>query len=128
MHARTSLHDSIQIEIVSLGDYTGTRQVKMASIDVTATLQEVSQELLRLGVERLRLFGSRARGDAREDSDVDLLVEFAAGRKNFDAFMDVADLLETRFPVHVDLLTPEAFEDNRRERLIRESIVYEIGA
>jgi len=34
----------------------------------------------RYGIQRLALFGSRLKGTARDDSDVDLLVEFAPGR------------------------------------------------
>lgn len=34
----------------------------------------------RHGIQRLALFGSRLKGTARDDSDVDLLVEFAPGR------------------------------------------------
>ncbi len=100
----------------------------MQTIDIAATIRASSPELARLGVERLRLFGSRARGEAREDSDIDFLVEFADERKDFDAFMDVADLLEERFPVRVDLVTPEAFDDRRRERILGEAVVFEIGA
>lgn len=35
----------------------------------------------RLGVTRMSLFGSRARGDNREDSDVDLMIDVQQGRK-----------------------------------------------
>src|SRR5271163_3653713 len=37
-------------------------------------------ELKRLGVEHLYLFGSTARGDAREDSDVDLFFDYEEGK------------------------------------------------
>ncbi len=99
----------------------------MDDIDIDATVREAASELSKLGVRRLRLFGSRARGLERADSDIDLLVEFEEGRKNFDSFMKVAELLEERFPVHVDLLTPEAFDDRRRAKVIGESVSYEIG-
>ncbi len=41
-----------------------------------ATLRAKEAELRRAGILHLSLFGSVARGDARPDSDVDLLVEF----------------------------------------------------
>lgn len=65
-------------------------------------------EIRRLGVRRLALFGSVARGEARPDSDVDLLVEFAPGQKNFDRFMALADLLERLVGHPVELVTIEA--------------------
>ena len=42
--------------------------------------------------------------------------------------MDAADLLESRFSVHVDLLTPESFDRGRLEKILREAVVYEIVA
>ncbi|MFZ4616628.1 MAG: nucleotidyltransferase family protein [Rectinemataceae bacterium] len=91
-------------------------------------MQELSGNLRSLGIRRIGLFGSTARGDTRKDSDVDLLVEFADGRKTFAAFMDVADLLEAGFPVHVDVLTPESFDPRRRAGIEKETIYYEIDA
>ncbi|MDA8409649.1 MAG: nucleotidyltransferase family protein [Treponema sp.] len=88
----------------------------------------MAENLRTLGIRRIGIFGSTVRGDARPDSDVDLLVEFVDGRKTFDAYMDVADILEAGFPVHVDVLTPESFDPRRRARIEKEAIYYEIGA
>jgi predicted nucleotidyltransferase len=44
--------------------------------EILLLLREHRSDLERLGVKSLALFGSAARGEAREDSDVDLLVEF----------------------------------------------------
>ena len=70
----------------------------MLKQDVENRLIDLTAALRALGIRRIGIFGSTARGDARPDSDVDLLVEFADGKKTFDAFMDVADLLESGFP------------------------------
>ena len=43
-------------------------------------------DIRALGVQRLALFGSVARSQARLDSDVDLLVEFSPGAKTYDRF------------------------------------------
>jgi predicted nucleotidyltransferase len=43
--------------------------------DAIAKLKQHEAELRRLGVHHLYLFGSTARGDAREDSDVDLFFD-----------------------------------------------------
>jgi predicted nucleotidyltransferase len=77
-------------------------------------------------VRRVALFGSTARGDASPDSDVDLILEFDKGRKTVDAFMDAADLLEDIFPVPIDVLTPEAFDDRRKARIRSEAVYFEI--
>jgi predicted nucleotidyltransferase/DNA-binding XRE family transcriptional regulator len=48
---------------------------------VIRTLQAHAAKLRPLGVRHLSIFGSTARGTARPDSDVDLLIELDAGRK-----------------------------------------------
>jgi uncharacterized protein len=48
---------------------------------ILRALQANADHLRRLGVRHLSIFGSTARGTARPDSDVDLLVELDAGRK-----------------------------------------------
>lgn len=53
-------------------------------MDRLMALQQRREEILALasrhGVRNLRVFGSVARGEARPDSDIDLLVEFEPGR------------------------------------------------
>jgi len=48
--------------------------------EAIAKLKEHEAELRRLGVERLYLFGSTVRGEAREDSDVDLFFDYERGK------------------------------------------------
>lgn len=52
---------------------------------VLAAVSAHLDEVRRLGVRRLGLFGSTARGEAGPDSDLDFLVEL--DRKSFDAYM-----------------------------------------
>jgi len=96
--------------------------------DVEATLQELSGKLRSYGIRRIGIFGSTARGDQTAASDLDLLLEFKAGSKSFDSFMDVVELLELSFQVPLDVLTIDAFEGPRRARVQRAAIYYEIGA
>ena len=60
-----------------------------------------------LGAERLGLFGSFARGEQKETSDIDLVVEFRAGMKTYRNLLNLADLLEEILHKKVDLLTWE---------------------
>jgi uncharacterized protein len=66
------------------------------------------QEIRALGVQRLALFGSVGRGEARSDSDVDLLVQFFPGAKTYERFLALSELLETRLGRRVELVTVEA--------------------
>lgn len=65
-------------------------------------------EIRALGVRRLALVGSVARNQARPDSDVDVLVEFEPGWKNYDRFLALAELLEGRLCHRVEVVTMEA--------------------
>jgi predicted nucleotidyltransferase len=98
----------------------------MQTEEAAALIRRVTTPLHNLGVRRVALFGSTARGDASPDSDVDLILEFDKGRKTVDAFMDAADLLEDIFPVPIDVLTPEAFDDRRKARIRSEAVYFEI--
>ena len=53
------------------------------------------------------------RGEQKEKSDIDILVEFEKGKKTFDNYMDLKFFLEEIFGVEVDLITIEA-RDNYR--------------
>jgi hypothetical protein len=48
----------------------------------------------RFGVKRIGIFGSCAREEAMESSDVDLLVEFEEEKKNFENFIGLVYFLE----------------------------------
>lgn len=76
----------------------------MNAAEVIARLKAMEPELRRSGVESLYLFGSRARGDHRADSDIDLLFD-ARGRdfSYFDLFRVRADLADA-FGLPVDFV------------------------
>jgi predicted nucleotidyltransferase len=67
----------------------------------------------RFGVKRLTLFGSAARDEMRNGSDVDVLVEFE-GRPTFDGYMDLKAYLENLLGANVDLVTEEALKPRMR--------------
>ena len=72
-------------------------------------------------VQRLALFGSFARGEATESSDVDLLVEFD-GPATFDRFMDLKFHLEDLLGAPVDLVTVKALRPKLRPGIEQEAI------
>jgi len=77
------------------------------------------------GVKRIGLFGSFAKGEPDESSDVDLLVEFE--RPIGFKFVELAEYLETLLGSKVDLLTPVGVQGIRLEgidKAIVESVEY----
>lgn len=76
---------------------------------VLSLLQENRRELKGFGVSRCGIFGSFVRDTAIQDqSDVDILVAFEPGQKNFDNFIHLSFFLEDLFGRNVDLITFES--------------------
>jgi len=77
------------------------------------------------GIRRIGLFGSFARDEADDSSDVDLIVEFE--RPVGLRFVDLAEHLERVLGRKVDMLTPAGIRSIHRKavaRRIAESIIY----
>lgn len=74
------------------------------------------------GVKALAVFGSMARGDDRQGSDVDVLVTFE-GRATFDNFMGLKLDLEDLFGRSVDLLTPKCLRPEMQAEIDKEAVL-----
>ena len=96
----------------------------MTRNEIMHLIREHDDFLIRHGVKRIALFGSHARGDERADSDIDLIVEFDAGRKNYDNFIEICFFLEDLLGRKVDLLTPESMSPYIRP-FIEKDVQYE---
>ncbi|WCL51324.1 nucleotidyltransferase family protein [Leptospira sp. GIMC2001] len=89
-------------------------------------LKKYKFDIDSFGVESLHIFGSVARNDANFSSDLDVLVKFKPGKKNYDNFMNLTFLLEDVFSVKVDLITIESINGSFKESVEEESILIEI--
>jgi uncharacterized protein len=76
----------------------------------------------KYAVKSLSVFGSMARGDDHEESDVDVLVTFE-GEPTFDNFMGLKLDLEDLFGRRVDLLTPNCLRPEMEVEIEREAIL-----
>ena len=80
----------------------------MNSDDALSRLREREADLRRLGVERLYMFGSTARGEARGDSDVDLFFDYEKGRLGLFELMDVKELAAEILGTRADIMTRDS--------------------
>ena len=92
--------------------------------EVLLLIEQNQSALRKLGVRRLGLFGSCARGEATTGSDLDFVVEFSD--KTFDAYMDLKSFLEDLFRSRVDLVTLSAIKP-RLLPIIQRETVYASG-
>jgi predicted nucleotidyltransferase len=80
-----------------------------------ARLKEHETELKQLGVEHLYLFGSTARGEAREESDVDLFFDHPLGSLGLFELMEVKDAAARILGRKTDIMTRRSLHPMLRE-------------
>lgn len=71
------------------------------------------------GVRRIGVFGSFVRGEEREESDIDILIEFEEGRRSFDTYMDLKFFLEDLFGRRVDLVDRDTIKPALEPYILR---------
>ncbi len=84
-------------------------------------LDEVAAICRRYGVARLDVFGSVARGDARQASDIDLLYELAPGARLGWEIETLSDELAAAFGRPVDLVSRRALHHLLRAAVLAEA-------
>lgn len=94
-------------------------------MDTRTLLQSRREEILGLaerhGAHNVRVFGSVARGAARPDSDVDILVDMEPGRSLFDLGGLLFDL-QTLLGVDVDVVTEKGLRQRIRAQVLQEAV------
>jgi len=109
------------------GSMTHRNQPSVGSPPMTIEqlLQEKREEILRIaashGARNIRVFGSVARGEADDQSDIDFLVEMETGRSLLDMgglLMDLRDLLGR----DVDVVSERGLKQRIRDRVLKEAV------
>jgi len=90
--------------------------------DTLKILTEQKQYLVQnFGVEEIALFGSYARGEENEESDIDILIQFKEGYKTFDNYMELKFYLEELFGKTVDLVIKSAIKPRLKPYILEEA-------
>jgi len=95
--------------------------VAVTAQEAVRRIKEHLSTIRGFGVKKLGLFGSVARDQSTETSDVDVLVEFEAAA-TFDGYMDLKFFLEDLLGTRVDLVTRAALRDFTRESVERDLV------
>ncbi len=90
--------------------------------ETNAHYQQVVSILTKHGVKKIAIFGSHARGEAKKQSDLDILVEFS-GRKSLLDLIGIEMELSEKLNLKVDLLTEKAISPYLIDRIKQEAKV-----
>jgi len=91
------------------------------AITLDAIKPQIAEILLKHGVKRAAFFGSLARGDAEDGSDIDILVDLAADKSLLDLVaikIEIEDLLG----ISVDVLTYKSLLPAIKEAVLKEQL------
>jgi predicted nucleotidyltransferase len=77
----------------------------MKKLEVIKTLRDHEQELRRLGIDHLYLFGSTARDEANDESDIDLFFDHPEGSLSLFDLMDVKEAAARILGRKTDIMT-----------------------
>jgi predicted nucleotidyltransferase len=89
----------------------------MKRTDVISVLKRHEAELKTLGVEHLFLFGSVARDDAGNESDIDLFFDHPRGRLGLYELMDVKERTQQILGQRTDIMTRSSLHPALRQKI-----------
>jgi len=101
--------------------------------DTMKTLNEIKKILLehkeelkeKYKVKTIGIFGSYARGEQTEKSDIDIMVEFYENNyPSFSEYLDLIELLEEILGLNVDLITKNSIHNPYLKKSIEEDLIY----
>ncbi|MBI1867635.1 MAG: nucleotidyltransferase domain-containing protein [Methylocystis sp.] len=85
--------------------------------EAMSRLKRHEADLKRLGVEHLYMFGSTARGEAKEDSDIDLFFDYEKGKLGLFELMDVKAYAACILGRKADIMTRDSLRKTLRRRI-----------
>jgi hypothetical protein len=99
---------------------TTMERLLQTKADVWSAIKGNQNKIQAFGVKKLGLFGSFVREEQRQDSDMDLLVEFEQDKKTFKNFMQLSFLLEDVLNRQIELVTAESLSPYIRPYIVKE--------
>ncbi len=96
--------------------------MSMLREEIVKILQKVKEEIrIKYKAEIKGIFGSYAREEAKQGSDVDILVNFLEGATLFD-FVGLANYLEEKLKIKVDIVPVDTLRREIKDKILKEAI------
>lgn len=91
---------------------------------IISAIESKMDEIVKLGIKDIGLFGSYARGEESESSDIDILIDFEADKETFDNFMALYEIMENLFRNEkIEIVTKNGLSPYIGPRILNE-VVY----
>jgi predicted nucleotidyltransferase len=88
--------------------------------EIVHNIRESRERIRKYGVKKIGLFGSFTCNEQKEQSDVDIVVEFEKGMKTFDNYMELKFYLEKQLKCKVDLVISDALKPEIKPYIVKE--------
>lgn len=107
-----------------LSENNKTKDVNIMMMELTKDkiieeIENQSEKINQFGVKEIGLFGSYLKGEPKEESDIDILVQFKEDEKSFDNYMGLKFFLEDLFDREVDLVIKNTLKDHLKDEILR---------
>lgn len=89
---------------------------RLTKEEILETIEKNKTFIKNCNVKSLILFGSYARDEQKENSDIDLLVEFS--KYDIDNHLKLLNFLENKFNKKVDLVKPNIIREELKEDIL----------
>ncbi len=97
------------------------------SNEIINILNNNISKIKKFHVVKIALFGSFAREEQNDKSDIDIIVEFDVNQETFDNYMDLKFYLEELFMSEIDLVILNSIKPTLKSSIMR-SVIYATGA
>jgi predicted nucleotidyltransferase len=94
---------------------------RSSSVLASGQREDINRIAAAHGARNVRVFGSVARGEPGDSSDLDLLIDMSEGRSFFDLLALGADL-EEALGFAVDVVTEKSLSPYLRDRVLAEAV------
>jgi uncharacterized protein len=88
--------------------------------EIVSTIRRRAARIQALGASALYLYGSRARGDNRDDSDLDVMVDHVPGKLALFDLLAIKHIIEDDTGLEVHIATSDSFKPEKRHRFERD--------
>jgi uncharacterized protein len=93
---------------------------------ILRTIRSKKSEITRLGIKNIGIFGSYARDEQTENSDIDILIDFEPEKENFDNYMAVYDIIEKLFEnQRIEIITRNGLSPYIGPKILKEVMYVE---